>query len=338
MKIDFKNKSITENVRVKVVPKSGANINISVDEVNPTVGINNGELNFCLSPLSETISSCEGATNEATVDLYGRWDWMVILDGYIVCNFRELRTEADQAFLDLSGIEMPQDILEKISKITLKLSTSNPMVDGYNQLTFINHNEMNVKLEVQANRSREYLSLNNFSIIEQENKSIIYEDEVDGYYEKVSFCLSETGCLPTSVEGVNTGLDKGGAVRITYRINAPNHDINNEEGEYFGLDYNAGTPIIGLFEAMLNQLQESYLFIKIGYESEDGLFNFKYEKISHLNSFTLLGYNGSHKSDPISITILRTNLDGDLFSQLFPEELKDQVVIHSCGEEFFEYS
>lgn len=50
MKIDFKNKSITENVRVKVVPKSGANINIPVDEVNPTVGINNGELTFCLSP------------------------------------------------------------------------------------------------------------------------------------------------------------------------------------------------------------------------------------------------------------------------------------------------
>lgn len=335
MKIKFKNKTTIDTARVKIVPKNGAVITPALDETNPTVLINNGELSFCLSPLSETILSCEGATNEATVDLYGRWYWMVILDDYIVCNFRELRTEADQAFLDLSDIEMPQDILEKISKITLKLSTSNPMVDGYNQLTFINHNDTDVKLEVQANRSREYLYLNNFSIIEQENKSIIYEDEVDGYYEKVSFCLVGPSCLPTLVEGVDTGLDKGGAVRITYRINAPNHDINNEEGEYFGLDYNAGTPIIGLFEAMLTQIQESYLFIKIGYGSVSGIFNFK---ISYLNSFTLLGCNGSHSSDPISITIIRTNLDGDLFSQLFPEELTDQVVVHSCGEEFFEYN
>lgn len=174
MKIDFKNKSFIENVRVKVVPKNDSLISKSDTELNPTVGINNGELSFCLSPLKTFECLGNSSTAIATGSFSGKYEITI--------------NDINYPPLSLFFPDRPE-----IDGVRVFLDISQPITEMIDRLHFQNLSS-EIKRVVVKLIGDEINTFDYFQKLDTENNEIEqiieYSDYVEGFgYKQISFCL-----------------------------------------------------------------------------------------------------------------------------------------------------
>jgi len=148
----------------------------------------------------------------------------------------------------------------------------------------------------------------------------------------LTFCLAKK-CDPNTLEMHEGGLAVAGTVTIQYKVDAPNHGVN-EVATFQVVDYPVGTELSVLVRMMINDLIALYPFINISTTTGGGNgINFdlwSYDS-GQTGKFRLSGVNAELSSDPITITFIRTMLEGDIYNQLFPNAVVNEMVAHSCG-------
>ena len=262
-----------------------------------------GRQAFCLSPKPEQpLISCEGASSQLRFERFvGNWDM-----------------EVDGVFYQSSVDDMLQNW------ITANLS--HIMVADYDGFMIFGN------LTDTDHRIRFIPKSPTLSVAENPSGNDTYMRHQDG---SITVCLKafteEVPCNPTSLSLKNNTLGVGGTASLQYRVNAPNFNID-EVQTFERVDNTSDIEMEELLGYWMDHIMGMYDFIHITRSASGGDSNFYLQSVGSpvATSMNLVGFNDFVRSEPISITFIRSGLQGDIFGKLF-DGLDNEKVTHSCG-------
>lgn len=300
----------TQPHRFKLIPspKPGYDPIQAPSSTNESFLLNeDGSFAFCLASKDTLpIISCEGASPNLRFERFvGRWDM-----------------EVDGVFYKSSIDDMLQNwITANLSHIMFA------NYDGFMIFGNVTSDDHRIRF-IPTNPDAQWLD-------PSENDTFMQHP--DG---TLTVCLKavieEVSCNPTSLSLKNTTLGIGGTASLQYRVNAPNFNID-EVQTFERVDNASDIEMEELLGYWMDHIMGLYDFIHIvrthilGSASE-GNANFYLQSVGSpvATSMNLIGFSDSVRSEPISITFIRSGLQGDIFGQLF-DGLDNEKVTHSCG-------
>lgn len=267
MKFDFKNKSFSENIRVKIIPKNGGVISKSENESNPTVLVEAETLTFCLAPKEESLS-CIGATKEATVSFNTNNEYLIKLNGQV-----EYKGKIS---VNASGEVSP--VSPNFQYITMQaIMYMGSGVEIWSQLKFTNTSQSETyRLEIISypEDRRDPPDPNNpldpnysFEVITQDNQSITYsnKDTEENLFNTVAFCLNTEEILSCELQPSYVVLDSGDPFReVTqpYVLTVNGVNYTNEEDTIYYYAINNNPPELNGIFSMYVDSSEGSLYLQ----------------------------------------------------------------------------